>query len=402
MKMNAKKLMHMGVSERTDYLEKRAHAEGLKTAPNGRLESEILAKMMSPFPGADPDMLTKTVWAFYFKAPILLYRMLMHFHPHLLQKSQKTLRVLYLGAGKDEACDQGRWYSLAWRSLGLTHQQLEITAVGPELAFEHTWETSEATNMVRFERPVMLNLPGTLEDAFPTSDDEVIDWDKSFDVAVMHHPGFVANIPTWGEDDAFIDLSHLSRIPIVGTSYDAVDFAYDKQGLAYLGRTVESVYWNSAAHIYPAIDQHPYQTRYQWGAVMWSARQDPDNELYIEQERYTPLQQSAIEWQRFNHPLSMVDSSFHQYMYFHYICPMQLDAFHQFVYATEDILINCATGKVRAFGMNVPQTSTSMFIGFHSTTLEERLFLFPSFMRELFQVLDIKKVDKYIAEKKSL
>lgn len=374
--MNTQQLLQMPVAQRTDYLETVAHAQGLKTAPlGGRNESDILANILSGIVDADPDLLTKSLWAHYFKAPILLYRMILHFHPHLLNISH--LRVLYIGADKDEVFDEGRWFSLAWRLLGLSHQKLEIDAVGPDLAHEDDWEESPWAYMVASETPVTILYPETLEETF-VLENKVINWENEFNLVVMHHPGFVTNWNGWAHDAAFADLAGFANIPIVGTSYDPTDYAFDRHGLAVLGRVVDGVYWNSAAHLNPGEIYHNYQSRHFFGQVMWTARLDP---VTIEND-ITPTQLEALHWMETYHPFNTPDLIRENPLFWQYTCPMQFDDLHQSVYVTDDIRIDCATGKITLFDVDIHPNQFSTKIA-NSPVLEDRLSLLKPFIHHI-------------------
>lgn len=396
--MDLKTLMTMSVAARTDYLEKVAIAQGLTTAPGVRTESEILGALLPPAPpqihGDPRDFHTRTLFAHYFKAPLLLARLLQLFHPHLLGPRQRRLRVLYVGAARDETLDEGRWFPVVWDALGIRHQQIELTAVGPELAMRHTWEPSPLKDLVCEVPPTLTEYVGTLEDALAPAG-RAPDWEVYFDIVVMHHPGFVAHAYDWLHDEAWQDLAGFAGVPIVGTSFDATDFAFDRNGLALSGRLVDRVFWNSAAHVAPGQEiENARATRLQWGGVVWSTILDPD----VREDGVSPHQELATQWFARNGLAGLIGNQMSRqstpllgHLYWYYTCPMQFDDMLQSVHVTDDIRIEAGTGNVTAFGQVVPGTDLSLRIT-QTPLLEERLALMIPLLTEIRPHLNWRKV----------
>lgn len=393
--MQLNELLSMSVSDRTDYLERLLAAPyELETAPGIKTESDLLESLLgklSKYPGMDGDTLTKSLWARYFKAPLLLLKMLQVFHPRLLETG-KQLRVLYLGAGHDEFPDQGRWHALVWlMATGRPITDLKIVAVGPALSTSHTWEASPVvwSDMVAHLPPFVGFLPGTLQEAMSTNG-MAVDWEDHFDVVVMHHPGFVANFLSWSQDEAWADLAGFAKIPVIGTSFDPVDLAFDRKGLAVCGRIIDRVYWNSSAHVAPFdnFDTH-LGTRIQWGGVMWSTVLDDQTG----ENMISNSQQQAINWQEEMHiPLIMNRTTdLHQYLRWLYTCPMQFDDIHEHLYLSDDIRIRRNDACIEAFGQIRPATDLSRRL-IETTILEDRLRLVPKLSEELSTQLDMQAV----------
>lgn len=353
--MDVSKLMRLSIEQRTSFLERLAHLQELETAPGARHEGKLLAAMLAEGKFSDAtrfgfDELPTTLWAHYLKAPLALIKLLELFHPNLL-RLDRPLRVLYLGAGQSEVLDEGRWLALAWKLRAVSRHLPDVTAIGPELAGAADWEPSEWRSMVEPLPPVITMIPGTLKQALgPMAGPP--DWDRLFDVVVMHQPGFVGHFMDWWEDVAWADLAAAAKVPIIGTSYDAVDLAFDEKGLAASGRVVDSVYWNPVAHIYPdsgVAGQNPHQTRLQWGGVLWSTVPDAGAA-----QGFTWHQRSALDWFK-EHLLGLLQDGpgLTGLQRWHRTCPMQLDDVHQYLMVSDDIRIDTRTGQVEAFGQRV-------------------------------------------------
>lgn len=403
--MDLKTLMGLSVAARTDFLERVAAKQGLTTAPGIRTESEVLRAIMGPAsrhaPGNDDDYHTKTLFAHYFKAPLLLARLLQLFHPHLLEPRQRRLRVLYLGAGRDETLDEGRWFRVVWEHLGLGHQELDITAVGPELERRHEWEPSAFRDMVSDVPPTLSEYLGTLEESFAPAG-RCPDWERRFDVVVMHHPGFVAHVYDWLEDEAWQDMAGFADIPIVGTSFDATDFAFDRNGLAVSGRLVDRVFWNSAAHVAPGQEiENARATRLQWGGVLWSTKRDPNTREHA----VSPDQEAAVQWLNRNglvgligDPRARLAMPLLDHLYWLYTCPMQFDDIMHSLHVTDDIRIDLSTGTVTAFGHVIPGTELTRRIT-RESSLEQRLSLLRPLLGEIEPHLNWSRVMSFSAKR---
>lgn len=391
--MTLEELRALSVSERTDYLEQLAHRQGLHTAPGPRLESELLSSMIEKVqPGLwDADTCTRTLWAYYFKAPILLARLLQLFHPHLLEPGHGPLRVLYLGADQTEVMDDGRWFPLAWRLMGLPYEGLEITAVGPGLAEKEGWQESEWKDRVERLPAVTDSCPGRLEDACTTFEMS-FGWERLFDIVVMHHPGFVANSREWTDDLAWADLAGFADLPIIGTSFDDTDLPFDRVGLAMSGRIIDQVYWNPMGHVSPGGDaQDEFGTRLRWGNVLWSTCKDPN----VREDGISPSQRKAMEWIRKYHvTLFSNPTPLQAWTVWLYTCPMQFDDLHRWVCVTDDIRITCNTGCVTAYGVELEATELTRRV-VETSSLDQRLSIYPELMKELGGRLDPAAVERY-------
>ncbi|MGH8463067.1 MAG: hypothetical protein ACRER5_02905 [Pseudomonas sp.] len=393
--MDVKSLMQLSVADRTTILEQLAGKQGLSPAPGMRTESEVLASALANYSAGtsvtmhDAETLPRTLWAHYLKAPFLLIKLLELFHPHLL-KLDRPLRVLYLGAGMDEVLDEGRWFSVAWALREISKHPPQITAVGPELANQGQWEASAWRYMVE-QRPALADLlPGKLLEVLGT-EDECANWEEYFDIVVMHHPGFVANMHDWWQDDAWMDLAGFADIPIIGTSFDAVDFEFDKHGLAASGRIVDQVLWNSAAHVNPGsadVGTNRLETRLQWGGVLWSTTRDKQFVEGMESQR----QHRAFDWFAQHHfPLLQSPHPLTKYLRCHYSCPMQFDDVHQHLLVTDDIRINRASGRIEAFGQTLEPGPVVLEV-LATASLAGRLKLAPALIAEVGEKLDLNQV----------
>lgn len=390
--MDVPLLMKLSVHQRTRVLEQHAHRQGLRTAPGGRHEGEVLAAALADVtlpPGMqhyDAEILPKTLWAHYFKAPFALIKLLELFHPDLL-KIDRPLRVLYLGAGRDEVLDEGRWFGLAWKYRDVSRHLPRITAVGPELANTQDWEPSPWAPMVQDLPALTTCLPGTFDQALGGQGGAVT-WEERFDVVVMHHPGFVANAHDWWTDLSWGDLAVGSGVPIVGTSFDAVDFAFDRQGLAGSGRTINHAWWNPAAHVSPAHASPDFavlQTRIQWGGVLWSAQSDEE----FARDGTSRGWRSAMEWFcTYQDPLILGQGPLTPYLRWYYTCPMQFDDVHQHLIVTDDIRICVRTGAIEAFGQVVAPGPVALEV-LALARLEARLRRAPALIAEIGGQLDM-------------
>ena len=389
-------LMKLSAAKRTDWLESLAHKEGLRTAPGPRCEGRVLHAALSStdigIPGTmhGPDILPMTLWAHYLRAPFLLLRQLELFQPALLNVD-RPLRVLMLGADSSEVLDEGRWYALAWRMRYPDQPPPQIIAVGPSLSRQAQWGPSQWAHMVERLAPTLEMLPGALSQYFIDGDD-CVDWDCSFDVAVMNHPGFVAYHHAWWEDDAWLDLAGFSEIPLVGASFDATDLAYDRHGLAASGRQLDEAWWNPTAHIQPAYADPEFNgvpTRLQWGAVLWSASRNPG----MVEGKPEPESQRAVDWfARWHYPLVMTPQGLSGYFMYFYSCPMQLDALHQKLMISDDIMVDIRTGHVSVFSQEISPGPRTLEL-LSATTLERRLELGPAVLEEIWPLVDLPRLD---------
>lgn len=387
--MNIATLMSLSVAERTDVLEQLAHRQGLETAPGDRHEGEVLKRALGKRVGYTADVITKTLWAHYLKAPFTLIKLLELFHPHLLGLD-RPLRILYLGAGREEVLDGGRWYGLAWQIRNLGWHMPAITAVGPALANAADWEASPWESMVDAYPALLHGLPGTLAQVLAT-EEACINWEENFDVVVMHHPGFVANLYDWWGDDAWMDLAGFAEVPIIGTSFDAVDAQFDKHGLAASGRIMDRIWWNPAAHVNPAhADRSQVQsdTRLQWGGVLWSTKRDPQ---FVDGMSSRNQEDAARWFQRYHTGLFDNHQALVPFQHWYYTCPMQFDDVHQHLMVTDDIRIEVHGGKVEAFGQTIEPGPIALEV-LAMTRLEQRLARAPALLEELGARLDLGEV----------
>lgn len=385
--MDVTTLMRMPIASRTTILENSAHKTGLQTAPGPRTEVEVLEPLVRRLldePVENPELLPRQLWAYAFKAPTLLLRLLRQFHPQLLQLD-RPLRVLLVGASPHDVLDEGRWYGLTWLLNGFAHMP-EIVAVGPELA--KGLKSSGIADYVA-DVPVLLSVADTNMQEMGTPAGQCVDWDAHFDVAVMFHPGFVAHHTDWGTDAAFHDLAAFAEIPIVGTSFDATDFEFDKQGLAMFGRQVQGAFWNPAAHINPSVGteaaQNPFGTRLQWGGVLWSSERDPA----VRQNNTTTAQNRAMEW--FRRWLAILDGApaYDALQFWEFTCPMQFDAVHEYLVVTDRLRIHCRTGEVEAFDHRLPPGPVALEL-LATPTLTARLARLPAVMEEVWGQLQAR------------
>lgn len=386
--MDVTTLMRMPIASRTTFLENCAHKTGLQTAPGPRTEVEVLeplVRMLLDKPVENPELLPRMLWAHYFKAPMLLMKLLRQFHPGLLD-IDRPLRLLMLGSAPNDVLDEGRWFSLAWILSGLKHPPA-IIAVGPGM--DQPQEPSPYRHIVEVLPPSAEEFAGTLED-LAIQGGTCIDWDSSFDVVVMFHPGFFAHYEDWCEDHAFKDLATFSNVPIVGTSYDAADFEFDKHGLGAVARIVESGYWNSSAHVPPNAGDADYSdrfgTRLQWGGVLWAAHIDPD----FKTETVTPSQASNMEWfQTWTNTMLSVGTRYGERMHWYYSCPMQFDALHEHLVITDWMRIHCRTGEVQVFDHRLPPGPVALEL-LATRSLTARLARLPSVMDEVWDQLQAR------------
>jgi len=392
-------LMAMPIAERTDVLERLAHHAGLETAPGERHEGQMLSRMLAGFKAnplggmLDPEVLPLTLWAHYMKAPLTLIKLLKLFHPHLL-RLPRPLRILYVGADQSEVLDEGRWLTMAWLLQNISPHAPYVTAVGPALANASEWERSPWRSMVAAAPQQMMLLPGTLEQALST-EDACVNWEEAFDVVVMHHPGFVANMHNWWQDAAWMDLAGFADIPIIGTSFDDTDLHFDTMGLAASGRIVDRVWWNPTAHIGPANQDHGHnqlRTRLQWGGVLWSTRRDPQ---FVENQ-FSHNQDIAMDW------FESVYTRLHErggplafLVRWHYSCPMQFDTLRHHLLVSDDIRIEVATGRVHAFGQTAEAGPVTRSV-LNLKCLEDRLYKAPEVLCEIAARIDVARVrDEY-------
>ena len=384
--MDMSELMKLPIEGRTDVLERFAARQGLKTAPGVRIETDLLMSALWKFDDqarGDAEAMPRSLWAHYLKAPLLLVRLLELFQPHLL-KLDRPLRVLYVGAGHEEVLDGGRWHGLLWAFKRLSRHLPEITAVGPALGKPH--EASDWAEVVEAVPQLADLLPGTLEQTLSVPEG-CINWEEHFDVVVMHHPGFVGHVFDWMHDQAWADLAGYADIPIIGTSFDAVDFEFDKRGLATSGRIVDQVFWNPAAHVNPAFEDPAHnrlRTRVQWGGVLWSTQRDPG----VSETSESLNQRVAREWFD-NYHFHIVGDRFpiSPLLRWHFSCPMQFDDVHQHLLVSDDIRVNCSTGEVDAFGQRFapgPKTLEALA----AQDLNARLKLTPEVIVEISDRLD--------------
>ncbi len=397
--MDLDQLMSLPVAQRTDFLEGIAHTHGLLTAPGVRTESDVLSSILSSESALDGEQATRTQFAMYLKAPLTLIRLLQTFHPELVVASPEPLRILMLGATQDEVWDQGRWYSYAWELLGLPARKLRITAVGPGLRGLFHETRSEAHDVVASLHPAVRLAHGRLEGLLDSETNKLPDWMFDIDVCVMHHPGFVSHLADWVSDRAWFDLASFTQVPIIGTSFDVVDFEYDRHGVEIFGRTIDKVFWNPAAHVLPVNDSIcPHWTRLQWGGVLWSTKPKP-----IEQIRtlgITAEQQAATAWMSRHSAVGLESMDFNRKLNEHlrwfYTCPMQFDDLREGLWVTDDIRIDRADGRVRAFDIELPATDLTRRL-VSTESLEARLEVMRPLLDELAPRLDQVRIAGYMA-----
>lgn len=402
--VNLAALMQLPIAERTGFLESLAHLDGLRTAPGPRHEGEVLLDALSTLPDAPPpsseaaEILPKTLWGHYLKAPFALIKLLELFHPQLLGM-ERQLRVLYLGAGRDEVLDEGRWFSMAWMLRGIKGPPPDITAVGPELANAASWEPSPWRNMVERLPATATILPATLIQSLGVGD-QCVDWERHFDIVVMHHPGFVALMNDWWLDEAWTDLAGFAEIPVVGTSFDATDFAFDTWGLAASGRIVDRAWWNPVAHVAPLDAEQASNglgIRIQWGGVLWSTTRDPQ---FVEGAR-SRNQEAAFRWfEEHLHPLFIDQRGIAKLLRWYYSCPLQFDSTRQHLLVTDDIHIHVASGRIEAFGQQ-GRAGPAARAALSAQDLEARLKLAPALLAEIEAWLDLEAAAATHAERKA-
>ena len=345
-------------TERTAVLGQIAHAEGLVAAPGAAsTEAESLRRLLvkaprlsAPFPG---DMISVSYLANVLKAPRLLMQLLKLFEPALLQSSSEPLRVLYLGASKHEVFDQGRWFHLAFMLAGI-RRRIEITAVGPEIVAdpEALPPTPDAFMVEDIPPAVVAYAPMSLAEAVGVGA-VYPDWDRNFDVAVMHHPGFIGHFMDWEYDDAWNDLVSFAKIPILGTSFDAADLMVDSLGLAIYGRPIVRSWWNPEAHFNPNQAQDHFGTRLLWGGVLWSTGLHPDNtEDDISQFQLQAISENRDFWELTASAFRALKAS----VSCQRVIPMQRSDIGDKVWVADQIWMDVATGDVDAFGRRLPAT----------------------------------------------
>lgn len=384
--MDLDQLMAVPVAQRTAFLEGVAHAHGLRTAPGARTD-------------LDGEEAMRTRFAMYLKAPLTLIRLLQTFHAELVVASPEPLRILMLGAAQDEVWDQGRWYAYAWQLLGLPARKLEILAVGPDLQGLVYDAHSEAHKEVANLEPAVRVMPARVEVLLDSETNKLPDWMFDIDVCVMHHPGFVSNLADWVSDRAWFDLASFTQVPIIGTSYDVADFEYDRHGVEIFGRTIDKVFWNPAAHVLPVNNSTcPHWTRLQWGGVLWSTSPKP-----IEQIRtlgITAGQQAATAWMSRNSAVGLGAMDFHpnlnEHLRWFYTCPMQFDDLREGLWVTDDIRIERASGRVRAFDIELPATDLTRRL-VSEENLEARIEVLRPLLDELAPRLDQMRIAGYMA-----
>jgi len=365
-----------------------AQAEGLAIVPC-ESEADVLHRLADRAFGAHlsypGEMVRQSSLAYYLKTPRLLIQMLRWFHPELLQGAG-PLRILYLGANEHEILDEGRWFYAAFRLEGLPVRKLEITAVGPDL------DQEDEADPVLSEEFLPRSMPTALVAAAPCTLEEAVelglvnpDWESAYDLVVMHHPGFVGQLGDWLEDDAWNDLAGFGDIPIIGTSFDPVDLAFDRMGLATCGRIIDKAYWNTAAHLIPGIEHSEFQTRLFWGGVAWSTRLDQE----IIEGRITPSQMDSIKRRSAVQKLlgpSMCPLS--AALTWFWTCPMQVSDSGEAVWLSDEIQINVEDGRITAFGRHLDATKLSRRV-VRTVKWKERMSLLGALTKELAVRLDV-------------
>lgn len=385
--MDFHSLMTLPIDQRTDFLEERAHRQGLKTAPGARHEGQVLSGILEQAAirqDLGEEQLPRSLWSFYLKAPLALIRMLELFHPELL-KLDRPLQILYLGAGRDECVDEGRWLSVAWKFQGIQAPPPQVVAVGPELVDEARWPRSQWRDLLKDVPEASTRLAGRLEDHM-VKDGRCIAWDEYFDIAVMHHPRFANTLESWFMDAAWRDLAGGGALPIIGTSHDPTDFQFDRQGMAACGRSIDQAWWNPTAHIAPVDGKHAgtWATRLQWGAVLWSSRR-PGAGVRDAEAR----QKAALEWfETHLPPLILEQRPLTQLLRWHTCCPMQFDLGHEHLIVADDLRINVRTGVVEAFGQTLEPGPVAMQV-LGRARAEDRLALGPDLLDEIQGGLDM-------------
>jgi hypothetical protein len=144
----------------------------------------------------------------------------------LLGISKSPLRLLVVGAEKNDALNKGRWYGLVSCLLGIDVTQ--VTLVGPEIKSIAVGHEGEIKDRVKYRL-----FHGTLKE-FIASDN------NTYDLAIQFHPGYEVN-KSMLDDGSLRDFLGSRASVMCFASYHEDEFNDDKTILSEHGFSVTDI-----------------------------------------------------------------------------------------------------------------------------------------------------------------